>query len=77
MNGYALGESIAGAEPTPLAAYLLGLVAIQAVIATGVALLARAGLRRMPRPADFADVPARQRQPIGPKSNFSQAYRVE
>jgi len=51
VNGYALGESIAGAEPTPLAAYLLGLVAIQAVIATGVALLARAGLRRMPRPA--------------------------
>ena len=51
VNGYALGESIAGAEPTPLAAYLLGLVATQAAIATGVALLARAGLRRMPRPA--------------------------
>jgi urease accessory protein len=51
VNGYALGESIAGAEPTPLAAYLIGLVVIQTVIATGVALLARALLRRTPQPA--------------------------
>ena len=51
VNGYALGESIVGAEPTPLAAYLVGLVVIQAVIATGVALVARALLRRTPEPA--------------------------
>jgi urease accessory protein len=51
VNGYALGESIAGAEPTPLAAYFIGLVAVQAAIATGVALIARALLRRTPEPA--------------------------
>jgi|SRR5215210_2197046 len=51
VNGYALGESIVGAEPTPLAAYLVGLVVIQAVIATSVALIARALLRRTPEPA--------------------------
>jgi urease accessory protein len=33
LHGYALGESIYGAEQTPLAAYLLGLAVIQAVIA--------------------------------------------
>src|SRR5215212_8486829 len=48
VNGYALGESIVGAEPTPLAAYLVGLVAVQAAIAAGVALVARALLRRTP-----------------------------
>lgn len=51
VNGYALGESIVGAEPTPLAAYVVGLVAVQAAIATGVALAARAFLRRTPEPA--------------------------
>ena len=40
-HGYAYGESIFGAEPTPLAAYLLGLVVIQSAIALGVAFLWR------------------------------------
>lgn len=40
-HGYALGESIVGAEPAPLAAYLVGLGLVQAAITTGVALLAR------------------------------------
>lgn len=38
---YAYGESIFGAEQTPLVAYLVGLVIIQSVIALGVALAAR------------------------------------
>jgi len=33
VHGYALGESIAGAERTPLYAYFLGLAAIQAAVA--------------------------------------------
>ena len=40
-HGYAYGESIFGAEPTPLWAYLLGLVAIQSALAIGIALMAR------------------------------------
>ncbi len=40
VHGYALGESIVGAEQTPLAAYLLGLGVIQAVIAISVAEIA-------------------------------------
>ena len=41
VHGYALGESIIGAESTPLAAYLIGLVAVQTALTTGVALAAR------------------------------------
>src|SRR5262249_48221300 len=41
FHGYAYGESIFGAERTPVWAYLLGLVIVQTAIATGVALLAR------------------------------------
>jgi urease accessory protein len=41
LHGYALGESIAGAEATPLAAYLIGLAVIQSVIALGAMMLAR------------------------------------
>ena len=41
FHGYAFGESIFGAEASPLGAYLVGLVIIQAALATGVALLAR------------------------------------
>jgi urease accessory protein len=41
LHGYAFGESIYGAEASPLAAYLLGLVIVQAAIATAVALVAR------------------------------------
>ena len=36
INGYALGESIAGAEPTPIVAYFIGLAAIQTAIALAV-----------------------------------------
>jgi urease accessory protein len=41
FHGYAYGESIFGAETTPLWSYLLGLAVIQGALATGVALLAR------------------------------------
>jgi urease accessory protein len=40
-HGYALGESIIGAETSPLAAYLIGLVAVQTALTTGIALAAR------------------------------------
>ena len=40
VHGYALGESIVGAEQTPLVAYLVGLGVIQAVISIGVATIA-------------------------------------
>ena len=40
-HGYAYGESIFGAEPTPLLAYLLGLVVVQSVLTTGVAVISR------------------------------------
>lgn len=40
-HGYAYGESIIGAEPAPLWAYLLGLVIIQSALAVGVALITR------------------------------------
>ena len=41
VHGYAFGESIFGAETTPLAAYLIGLVVIQSALAIGIAVLAR------------------------------------
>jgi urease accessory protein len=41
FHGYAYGESIYGAEPTPLIAYLMGLVAVQTALAIGVAFAAR------------------------------------
>jgi urease accessory protein len=41
VHGYALGESIIGAETSPLAAYLIGLVAVQTALTTGIALVAR------------------------------------
>jgi urease accessory protein len=41
FHGYAFGESIYGAEPAPLATYLVGLVIVQTVLATGIALIAR------------------------------------
>jgi urease accessory protein len=37
FHGYAYGESIAGAEATPVGAYLLGLLIIQAAIVTAIA----------------------------------------
>jgi urease accessory protein len=41
FHGYAFGESIFGAEASPLGAYLLGLVVIQGALAVGIALVAR------------------------------------
>ncbi|MCJ8141958.1 HupE/UreJ family protein [Ancylobacter sp. A5.8] len=41
FHGYAYGESIVGAEPTPLYAYLAGLVIIQSALAIGVAAVSR------------------------------------
>jgi urease accessory protein len=41
VHGYALGESIIGAETSPLAAYLIGLVAVQMALTTGIALAVR------------------------------------
>jgi urease accessory protein len=46
IHGYALGESIYGAERTPLIAYLIGLAVIQGAISLGAMLVARAVLRR-------------------------------
>jgi urease accessory protein len=40
-HGYAYGESIFGAEPTPLWAYLAGLVIVQSALTVGVALVTR------------------------------------
>lgn len=45
VNGYALGESIFGAEQTPLAAYLIGLAVIQGIIGIGAMTVARRVLR--------------------------------
>jgi urease accessory protein len=41
FHGYAFGESIAGAEPAPLLAYLIGLVIVQSALAMAIAWLAR------------------------------------
>lgn len=46
IHGYALGESIYGAEPTPLYAYLLGLTVIQSAVALAAMGTARALMRR-------------------------------
>jgi urease accessory protein len=42
FHGYAYGESIYGAEPTPLVAYLVGLVAVQTALVVGIAFVSRA-----------------------------------
>jgi urease accessory protein len=41
FHGYSLGESIYGAERAPLAAYLIGLAAVQGVVAIGIAVVTR------------------------------------
>jgi urease accessory protein len=51
IHGYALGESIYGAEPTPLFAYLLGLAAIQSAIALAAVQITRVVTKR---PADMS-----------------------
>jgi urease accessory protein len=48
VHGYALGESIVGAEPSPLGAYLAGLLVIQTVIAVGAYAATMAVQRRSP-----------------------------
>lgn len=46
VHGYALGESIAGAEPAPLYAYFAGLALIQSAIALAVMAAARTLMAR-------------------------------
>ncbi len=46
FHGYALGESIVGAEPAPLYAYLAGLAIIQSVVALGAMMTTRKFLAR-------------------------------
>jgi urease accessory protein len=46
IHGYALGESIYGAEPTPLYAYLLGLAVIQSAITLAAVQVTRLVSRR-------------------------------
>jgi urease accessory protein len=41
FHGYAFGESIYGAEASPLGAYLVGLIVIQSALTIGTALLVR------------------------------------
>jgi urease accessory protein len=41
LHGYAFGESIAGAESTPLGAYLAGLALMQSALSIGIALVMR------------------------------------
>jgi urease accessory protein len=46
IHGYAMGESIYGAEPTPLYAYLIGLAIIQSAVALAAMGLARSAMRK-------------------------------
>jgi urease accessory protein len=46
IHGYALGESIYGAERTPLIAYLIGLAAIQSAVALGAMMVCKAAMKR-------------------------------
>ena len=46
IHGYALGESIYGAERSPLMAYLAGLALIQSVVALAAMSIANAAIRR-------------------------------
>jgi urease accessory protein len=41
FHGYAYGESMFGAETSPIAAYLIGLVVVQAALAIAIALVVR------------------------------------
>jgi urease accessory protein len=54
LHGYAFGETIYGAEPSPLVAYLVGLSVIQATIALGFAFITRRGSTIEPRLAGAA-----------------------
>lgn len=46
LHGYAYGESIVGAEPAPLAAYMAGFGTVQSCIAVGSAVALRAAVGR-------------------------------
>jgi urease accessory protein len=46
IHGYALGESIYGAERTPLVAYLIGLAIIQSAVALGAMMVCKAAMKR-------------------------------
>ena len=46
IHGYALGESIYGAEPTPLVAYLIGLAVVQSAVALAAMGVTRAIVRK-------------------------------
>lgn len=54
FHGHALAESIVGAEPTPLAAYFAGLVAVQYAIALAAMLAARWAVAERPGTARTA-----------------------
>jgi urease accessory protein len=41
VHGYAFGETVVGAEPMPIAAYLVGLAVVQSAIAVAAALVTR------------------------------------
>ncbi len=58
VHGYALGESIYGAETTPLYAYLLGLALIQSAIALAAMSIARSLTRRSADPSPLRFVGA-------------------
>jgi urease accessory protein len=55
VNGYVLGETIAGAEPTPIAAYFIGLALIQSAIALAI----MAGFRMLTARAAIVPVAGR------------------
>jgi urease accessory protein len=46
IHGYALGETIYGAERTPLIAYLIGLAVIQSAVALGAMMVCKAAMKR-------------------------------
>ena len=48
IHGYVLGESIYGAETSPLSGYFIGLALIQSVVALAAMFSARAATRRRP-----------------------------
>lgn len=57
LHGYAYGESIFGAEATPVVAYLIGFTVVQLVVA-GIAYAVARGLRRKAADDAFALRPA-------------------
>lgn len=46
FHGYAYGEAVVGAEPTPILAYLLGFTAVQTLIAFATYCVFRQGIKR-------------------------------